>query len=156
MRFQVRDLSAWLVAFIRAPGRTVEFLRYATVSGLSLALDIAAFFALTSGTFMSAALAGAVSCMIGLVLHYVLSVIFVFDAKATGKTQKRLMAEYGLTGAMGFGITLTSIFVTTDVVGAHAVIGKVVGVGLTFVTVYIVRSGIVFARAAPHDAVPSR
>jgi putative flippase GtrA len=142
---RIQDWMAWLVAFVRTPGRPLEFLRYSAISGLSLGLDIAVFVALTWMAVTGAALAGALSCMAGLVLHYALSVTLVFDAAATGKSHGRLIAEYALTGVMGFVITISAIFFVTDVAGAPAIIGKLVGVGLTFVSVYLVRSGVVFA-----------
>lgn len=137
----------WCVDFIQTPGRLEQFLRYSLVSGLSLALDLVVFAALIWLTATAAALAGAVSCMVGLVLHYILSVSFVFDSSQTNKTHARLVAEYVLTGVMGFAITAGAIFLAVDIAGLPAFIGKAFGIGATFVSVYLVRAGYVFAPA---------
>ncbi|MCB1511326.1 MAG: GtrA family protein [Hyphomicrobiaceae bacterium] len=137
--------------FVTTPGRPAEFLRYTAVSGSSLMLDLAAFWALVSLAVMPTSLAGAVSCMVGLVLHYLLSAGYVFDAAATGKSNERLIGEYALTGAMGFAITASSIFVCVDLIGFPAWFGKGVGVGATFVSVYLVRAGYVFAPRSSHS-----
>ena len=137
----------WCVTFVLTPGRLEQFLRYTFVSGLSLGLDLAVFAALFWSTAMAAALAGALSCMAGLILHYFLSVSFVFDASETNKTQQQLVLEYVLTGAMGFAITASAILICVDLIGLPAIIGKVVGIGATFVSVYLVRAGYVFAPA---------
>ncbi len=139
----------WGLEFLTTPGRAAEFLRYTAVSGSSLLLDLAAFWALVSLAVMPTSLAGAVSCMVGLVLHYLLSAGYVFDATATGKTNARLVGEYALTGVMGFVITASAIFVCVDLIGLPAWFGKAAGVGATFVSVYLVRAGYVFAPRTP-------
>lgn len=137
----------WCVDFVQTPGRLEQFLRYTFVSGLSLGLDLAVFALLIWSTSMVTALAGAVSCMAGLILHYFLSVSFVFDSSETNKTHRQLVFEYILTGAMGFAITATAILLTVDIAGLPALIGKGFGIGATFVSVYLVRAGYVFAPA---------
>ncbi len=136
---------AWAVAFVTSPGRFKEFCRYTGVSAASLGLDIAVFAALQSAAVMSAPMAGAWSCMAGLLLHYFLSVHVVFDPRATGKSDRRLISEYAVTGVMGFAITASSIFVIVEWLGLPSWFGKFVGIGLTFVSVYLVRAGVVFA-----------
>ena len=135
----------WCVEFAQTPGRLEQFLRYTFVSGLSLGLDLAVFALLIWSTATATALAGALSCMAGLILHYFLSVSFVFDSSETGKTQRQLVLEYVLTGAMGFAITASAILVTVDIAGLPAFLGKGFGIGATFVSVYLVRAGYVFA-----------
>ena len=134
----------WLRGFITTPGRAFEFVRYTGVSGASLALDITLFrMLLKAGS--SPALAGAESCIAGLLLHYALSVTLVFDAKKTGKSQTRLIGEYALTGLMGFVLSAGSIFLVVNIAGGSPGLGKLLGVGVTFVSVYLVRAGILFA-----------
>lgn len=135
----------WCEEFVQTPGRLEQFLRYTFVSSVSLGLDLAAFALLIWATEMATALAGAVSCMVGLVLHYFLSVSFVFDASKTDKSHRQLVLEYSLTGAMGFAITASAIFLTVDLAGLPAFLGKAFGIGATFVSVYLVRAGYVFA-----------
>lgn len=137
----------WCVDFVQTPGRLEQFLRYTLVSGLSLGLDLAVFAGLVWTALMATALAGALSCMVGLVLHYFLSVSFVFDSSQTQKTHRQLVIEYMLTGAMGFAITASAIFLAVDVAGLPVFLGKAIGIGATFVSVYLVRAGYVFAPA---------
>lgn len=146
----------WCVEFVLTPGRLEQFLRYTLVSGISLGLDLAVFALLVWATLMMAALAGALSCMAGLIVHYFLSVSFVFDPKETDKTHGQLVLEYVLTGAMGFAITASAIFVAVDLAGLPALLGKAFGIGATFVSVYLVRAGYVFApvnKSTPPEAV---
>jgi putative flippase GtrA len=135
------------VDFVLTPGRLEQFLRYTFVSAISLGLDLAVFAALVAATLMATALAGAMSCMAGLIVHYFLSVSFVFDSSKTEKTHRQLVLEYVLTGAMGFAITASAIYLTVDLAGLPAFVGKGFGIGATFVSVYLVRAGYVFAPA---------
>ncbi|MEO1264345.1 MAG: hypothetical protein AAFV26_01415, partial [Pseudomonadota bacterium] len=65
----------WVSAFLTTPGRFKEFCRYTGVSATSLGLDIAVFKALVYADALGPAMAGAWSCMAGLILHYPLSVL---------------------------------------------------------------------------------
>ncbi len=138
----------WGFAFATTPGRLKQFATYTLVSGLSLGLDLVVFATLMWSAAMAPALAGALSVLAGLILHYLLSVTVVFDAAGTGKNGSRLIGEYLLTGAMGFVITASVIFMVVDLAGLPAFLGKAAGIGPTFVSVYLVRAGYVFAPTA--------
>lgn len=135
----------WCVEFVQTPGRLEQFLRYTFVSFIALALDLTSFAILISTTSIAAALAGAISTLVGLILHYYLSVNMVFDRSQSKKSERDLIFEYMLTGAVGFAITACAIFITVDFAGFPAFLGKAFGVGATFVCVYIIRAGYVFA-----------
>ncbi len=137
----------WCVDFVQTRGRLEQFLRYTFVSGVCLGLDLAVFALLIWATVMATALAGAVSCMVGLVLHYFLSVSFVFDKAETNKSHRQLILQYVLTGVMGFSITASAILLTVDVAGLPAFVGKGFGVAANFICVYLVRAGYIFAPA---------
>ena len=68
--------------------------RYALVSAAALACDFAVFVALTR-LAVWAALAGVLGYAVGTMLHYLLSVRFVFDARATDKAHARLFSQCG-------------------------------------------------------------
>lgn len=145
--------ARWFRAFVQAPGRAAELARYTAVSATALVVDLAAFAALMASGAVPATLAGAFSVLAGLAVHYLLSVRYVFDAAATGKSRGRLAGEYALTGVLGFLVTWSAIALTVDLLGMSAGFGKLAGVGATFVTVYIVRAGLVFGVDA---ATPAR
>jgi putative flippase GtrA len=89
-----------------APALTIlpQFSRYTLVSGLALILDFAVYLLLAAGG-MQVALAGALGYACGLALHYMLSVRYVFDARAAHKGQSRLFAEFAVSGLAGMAIT---------------------------------------------------
>ena len=122
--------------------------RYTLVSGLALALDFAVYLLLAGGG-TNVTLAGVAGYACGLALHYVLSVRLVFDPQASNKAQGRLLAEFALTGLAGMAITALVIALATDLVGLPLLPAKMLAVGASFLVVFALRRGVVFARRAP-------
>ena len=118
---------------------------YTLVSGACLACDLALYLSLTAMA-IAAALAGAIGYAAGLVLHYALSVRFVFDAAATAKASAQLFGEFALSGLVGLGITTLVIWLATDVAGASALVAKIPAAAASFMGVFALRRMVVFAR----------
>jgi putative flippase GtrA len=134
----------WLTGFVATPGRLIQFARYLAVSVLALGVDLAVFWALMAWGGIEAVVAGTTGVLAGLVVHYTLSVVFVFADQETGKSHRRLISEYVLTGAAGVLITSAVIFAVVEVAGLAPLAAKGVAVVITFVVVYIMRAGYVF------------
>ena len=129
-----------------APALTIlpQFSRYTLVSGLALILDFAVYLLLAAGG-MQVALAGALGYACGLALHYMLSVRYVFDARAAHKGQSRLFAEFAVSGLAGMAITALVIAATVDLAGLPLLPAKILAVGASFLVVFALRRGVVFA-----------
>ena len=121
-----------------------ELSYYSIVSAVALAVDLIIFTALTRGG-MRAAAAGLVGYSVGLVLHYILSLRFVFETKGSDKSSYRRFIEFVVSGLIGLAITWLIIGVATEWLHLPALIGKVCAVGISFFVVFLLRRGIVFA-----------
>jgi putative flippase GtrA len=108
-----------------------QFSRYTLVSVLALVLDFAIYLLLAAGG-TKVALAGALGYACGLALHYVLSVRYVFDARAAHKGQSRLFAEFAVSGLAGMAITALVIAASVDTAGMPLLPAKVLAVGVSF------------------------
>ncbi|MET0194258.1 MAG: GtrA family protein [Hyphomicrobiaceae bacterium] len=142
-------LRAWVpprLTPIVAPvlGLLPQLSRYTLVSALALVLDFAVYLLLATGG-MTVALAGAIGYACGLALHYILSVRYVFDAAAAHKAQSRLFAEFAISGLAGMVITALVIAIAVDVGGMPLLPAKILAVGMSFVVVFALRRGVVFA-----------
>lgn len=116
---------------------------YFAVSLVALGVDMGVFLLLTSRTgAVPAAVAGYGA---GLVVHFILSARYVFDASRTGKARARLFFEYGLSGLAGLLVTAATVAMTVDVAGLAPPYGKGIAVAFSFVTVFLIRRSIVFA-----------
>ena len=141
----IAPAKSWLINFAVTPGRIAQFLKYIAVSAGSLFVDVMAFGLLVWATSIGATAAGALGFMAGLVAHYILAVNFVFDPALTAKSNRQLFIEYATTGAVGIAITSAIIWITVDNLHLHPALGKFLALGPTFVVVYLMRAGVVFA-----------
>lgn len=122
--------------------------RYAIISVIALALDFSVFLGLTaSGAGASAAAATGYSA--GLILHYILSVCFVFDVMRTGKSHGRLFLEFVFSGLAGLATTVAIVTLAVDVFATPAGIAKLVAVGTSFAITFALRRYLVFAWTTP-------
>ena len=130
--------------------------RYTLVSAFALAFDFAVFLALTNLAVWPP-LAGVLGYAAGTVLHYLLSVRFVFDARATDKAHARLFSEFAVTGVSGMAATAAVIWAATHLAGFSALPAKVLAAGASFLLVFALRRSVVFSvRGAPSEAVGAR
>ncbi len=123
-----------------------ELSYYTIVSAVALSVDLILFTGLTRSG-MRAAAAGLVGYSVGLVLHYILSVRFVFETNGSDKSNVRRFTEFVASGLIGLAITWLIIGVATEWLHLPALIGKVGAVGTSFIVVFMLRRGIVFARS---------
>jgi putative flippase GtrA len=120
--------------------------RYTLVSVAALGLDFAVFQSLTvSG--VKPALAAIVGYTFGMLLHYTLSVRFVF-ADATVKSRRRTLIEFVASGLIGLAMTAAIVWIATAWLGIPALVAKALAVGASFIAVFLLRSAIVFKPAA--------
>lgn len=141
------EIGALLSTGLRLAGAVPQLSRYAVVSAVALALDFAVFLALTAMA-MRPSLAGVIGYAAGMGLHYLLSVRFVFDARATDKAPARLFGEFALTGISGMAVTALVIAAATSVAGTPALAAKILAAGASFLLVFALRRCVVFARGA--------
>ena len=118
--------------------------RYAVVSALALGLDFTVLMALTSGLRLRASLAGIAGYSVGLLLHFVLSTRFVFNASQAAKSRIRLFVEFAATGVVGLAITGAVLWLASDIAGVPTIAAKVAAVGISFVAVFVLRRSVVF------------
>ena len=111
---------------------------------MPLILDFTVYL-LLAASGMTVALAAAFGYACGLALHYLLSVRYVFDPRAANKAQTRLLAEFALSGVAGMAITALVIALTVDLGGMPLLPAKVLAVGVSFLVVFALRRGVVFA-----------
>jgi putative flippase GtrA len=118
--------------------------RYSVVSLLALMLDYGVYLSLASAG-LRPFLAGTVGYSLGLLLHFILSTAFVFNAAAAGKPAARLFGEFALSGLAGLIVTACVIAAAHDVAGLPPLPAKLLATVASFLLVYSLRRGIVFA-----------
>ncbi len=122
--------------------------RYAIISVVALIVDFSIFLGLTS-TGAAASLAAALGYSAGLVLHYILSICFVFEAARTGKSHGRLFMEFVFSGLAGLITTVAIVTVAVQAFGLTAGVAKICAVGISFAMTFALRRYLVFAWSRP-------
>jgi putative flippase GtrA len=141
--------SAWLrhplvQRLLASQSLIIQIGRYGLVSVAALGFDFAVFLALTKAG-AAPAMAGMAGYAVGLVLHFLLSTLFVFDTGASQKTRTRLFGEFAISGGAGLVLTAAVITVMTHRLHAAPVVAKIAAVLISFVVVFLLRRSVVFA-----------
>jgi putative flippase GtrA len=122
-----------------------EAILYTGVNLSATVVDYATFLTLTH-LFGCAILQSAISYSIAMILCYVLTRTFVFRHNLSPKSEHRRFLEFVGSSAAGLLITAAVIWVTVHEMNVSPVEGKTIAVLLCFVSLYYVRTRIVFER----------
>lgn len=124
-----------------------RFLRYTGVNLVSVTLDYASFLTLTH-FFGLPVVQSIVAYALALALNYDLSRRYVFASDVSGKSDLRLMTEFLGTGLLGLVLTAVVTGITIHYFGFTPIVAKTTAVLICFLTLYIIRSRLVFKIAA--------
>jgi putative flippase GtrA len=128
-------------------GVGAESCRYSVVSVLALGCDLVIYTALLQlGSVPTAA--GATGYIAGLCLHYCLSTSWVFPDPVGKRRAIPTFAKFAATGLLGVATTAAIIGALTASGLAGAFAAKAAAVGVTYVAVFLLRRGFVFAGAS--------
>jgi putative flippase GtrA len=125
--------------------RIRRLLRYTGVNIASVSVDYGIFLSLTHA-YDIPVIASIIAYAIALVLNYDLSKRFVFGTDGNHKSEKRLFTEFLATGFLGLVLTAIATAIGIHAFGFSPMLAKTVAVLICFVTLYIIRSRLVFTR----------
>lgn len=129
-----------------ARGLARQAVAYGMISALALGLDVAVFLLLANWGSM-ASISAIAGYVVGLIAHFLLSVRFVFDAGATGRSGTELFARFALSGLAGLVLTAAIVALLADLAGLAPILAKIAAVITSFSVVLLLRRTVVFARA---------
>jgi len=129
-------------AHVFALGR--QGVRYLVVSAVALGCDLSVY-ALCLQAALAAPAAGALGYSGGLLVHYLLSALWVFPDPVGTRHTKATLAKFAATGLLGLALTsgLIGTLTGAGLCGAYA--AKIVAIAASTVTVFAVRRAYVFA-----------
>lgn len=139
---------------ILPPALIKEFLRYAVVGGISFLADFGTLTLFEEVVFgrqqenWQIFVSTAAGFVVGLIMNYILSLIFVFrssDNRSSGKSVWEFVI-FALVGVVGLGITEGLMHLGVNVLHFHYMITKIVTAGIVLVWNYLGRKLLVFNR----------
>ena len=118
--------------------------RYLLVSAVALGFDLF-IYAVGLKASLAAAAAGALGYSGGLIIHYLLSALWVFPDPMRRRRTKATLAKFVASGLLGLGLTsgLIGTLTGAGLCGAYA--AKIVAIAVSTVSVFAVRRAYVFA-----------
>lgn len=130
-----------------------EFFRYALVGGIAFVADWGTLFLTKEFVFNGESkpelfAATAAGFIIGLMVNYILSIVFVFrasDNNNSGKSVKGFIT-FALIGVIGLGLTELGMYAGVYLLKWHYLITKIIVAGLVLVWNYCGRKIFVFGR----------
>lgn len=131
-------------AFIKAnPDNTyIQFLRYIVVGGISFVADAGTLWILEH--WLDYLIAAAVAFIVGLIVNFVLSKLFVFQSKKNNSVLE--FAVYAVIGVVGLGLTELLMYVFTDKMGLYFIISKIITAAIVLVWNFVARKVILYRR----------
>ena len=124
--------------------RDTRLLRYLLASVGALAVDMGSFLALLALGMLAAA-ASAIAYSLGILAHWLLSsrTVFVGNVAERGAARTRQKALFVGSALVGLALTIAIVW-AGDVSGIDPRLAKLVAIGVSFTTTWLLRSKVVF------------
>lgn len=120
-----------------------EFIRYGFASAIALLADLGLLWLLTDVVGVPYLLSGAIAFAAGLVVIYVLSVVWVFAARAITNRAAEF-ALFSLVGLVGLGFNEAILYALTGILGVHYLGSKIASVVIVFTWNFAARKWLLF------------
>ena len=118
----------------------IQFIRYIFVGGAAFVADAAALWIIS--LFAHYLIAAAAAFIIGLIVNFTLSKLFVFTDNTHSKAAEFI--TYGLIGAVGLGITELLMYLFTEKMGLYFMLSKIVTAVIVLVWNFAARKIILY------------
>jgi len=122
---------------------TGQFLRYTCVGGVAYLVDISALFLLTELVGIHYLGSAAIGFLLGLVINYALSTIWVFNSKRL-QNRSSEFSVFAIIGIGGLGLNELLIWIFTDLALMHFMLAKVASTVFTLLWNFSARKYFLF------------
>jgi len=120
-----------------------QLLRYVVVGGISFVVDYGSLWLLTEKAGLPYLLSAALAFILGLTCNYYLSTRWVFGESRI-KSPVGEFAAFALVGVVGLGINELVMFASTEGLGLHYMLSKIISTVIVFFWNFFARRYLVF------------
>ena len=121
----------------------LQLLRYGFVGGVAFLVDYGSLCLLTEVFGLHYLLSAAVAFILGLVVNYLISISWVFNADRTSSPLKEF-AVFAIVGIIGLGLNELVIYLFTDVLHVHYMVSKLISTAIVFFWNFFARKMLLF------------
>jgi putative flippase GtrA len=120
-----------------------EFVRYFAASAVALVVDALLLYVLTSIVGVPYLYSGAIAFLLGLVIVYVLSIVWVFEHRTSVHPGVEFLV-FALIGLVGLGVNEGVLYVLTGIYGVYYLVSKIASVVVVFTWNFFARKYMLF------------
>ena len=130
--------------FGKSDKTSVQLLKYSFVGGIAYVVDFGSLYLLTDFIKINYLVSAAVAFLLGLLTNYFLSILFVFPTR-TLKSRSTELLVFTIIGAVGLGLNELIIWGSTEGLGLHYLVSKVISTIVVFFWNFFARKKILFS-----------
>ncbi len=134
----VRSLDIKKLFYETTDNVVFQMFRYVFVGGIAFIADWGSLFLITQcGVYYL--VSAVISFIIGLIVNYILSKIFIFKKEQTDVNPVAEFIVYGIIGVIGLGLTEVIMYLLTTVCGLYYMISKVIAAIIVLIWNFVAR-----------------
>lgn len=122
----------------------LQFFRYVFVGGIATVADWGTLYVLTEFAHMHHLVSAIIAFIVGLVVNFILSKMFVFKADEARTNKYVEFIGYAVIGAIGLGITELIMYLFTDRLNMHYMLSKAIATVVVLIWNYLARKKIIY------------
>ena len=123
----------------------IQLLKYGIVGGIAFVVDYGLLLFLTEVCGFHHLVSAAISFIVGLAVNYILSQRYVFTEKRFSDWRIEFLI-FSIIGVVGLGLNELIIYLLTDILGIHYMLGKLTSTVIVFLWNFIARKVLVFSK----------
>ena len=127
----------------RADSTIIQIIRYGVTSAVGLGVDFAVLYVLTELAGVHYLLSAVGAYMVGLVVNYAMSVLWVFAVRRLASRTLELGVFVSI-GIAGMGLNELLLWLLASVIGIHYILARAVSAVVGFVWKFFVRKMVLF------------
>lgn len=142
--FKSMSLKSLITNILHSNSSFFQLIRYGFVGGVAFIADYAFLYVFTEYVGLPYLLSAAISFIIGLIVNYALSILFVFSSRVFESKHTEFII-FAIIGVAGLGWNEVIMYLCSSVIGLHYMLAKIISAVIVFFWNFFARKFILFS-----------
>ncbi|MEA2095916.1 MAG: GtrA family protein [Candidatus Cloacimonadota bacterium] len=125
----------------------IQLFRYTFVGGIAFIVDFTSLYLLTEFARVHYLYSAAIAFILGLIINYILSIIWVFKSRAVNKKLIEIII-FAVIGVIGLGLNEVMIWFFTDRLSIYYLYSKLISTAIVYFWNFLARKYILYRGSA--------